>query len=100
YFRVAAQPVGAYRSVARRHGTEYGTELSGDRGTRLIDRPPGAVLFRDAGAAVTAADLLREAQALAARLPDGRHLLNLCRDRYAFAVTFLAALLREQVCLL
>ncbi len=50
--------------------------------------------------AISTEDLLRDAQALAARLPAGRHLLNLCRDRYAFTVAFLAALLRDQVCLL
>lgn len=37
---------------------------------------------------------------LAASLPDRRHLLNLCADRYHFAVAFSAALLRRQVNLL
>src|SRR5690348_12013203 len=69
-------------------------------GLPLVDRPPQAVLFRQGGAAVTTAALLGEAQALAASLPPGRHLLNLCRDRYAFVLAFLAALLRDQVCLL
>ena len=37
---------------------------------------------------------------LAASLPDRRYLLNLCADRYRFAVGFSAALLRRQVNLL
>jgi acyl-coenzyme A synthetase/AMP-(fatty) acid ligase len=37
---------------------------------------------------------------LAASLPDRRYLLNLCADRYHFAVGFAAALLRRQVSLL
>jgi acyl-coenzyme A synthetase/AMP-(fatty) acid ligase len=37
---------------------------------------------------------------LAASLPDRRYLLNLCADRYHFAVGFAAALLRWQVSLL
>jgi acyl-coenzyme A synthetase/AMP-(fatty) acid ligase len=74
--------------------------LSGPPGLPLVDRPPEAVLFRHAGKAVSAVGLLQCAQALAASLPPGRHLLNLCRDRYAFIIAFLAALLRDQVCLL
>ena len=39
--------------------------------------------------------------ALAARLPEGAgHVLNLCRDRYAFMVTFAAVLIRGRVGLL
>ncbi|HET9403786.1 MAG TPA: AMP-binding protein [Burkholderiales bacterium] len=45
-------------------------------------------------------DFLRDAARLAARLPRRRHVLNLCADRYRFAVGFAAALLREQVSLL
>lgn len=37
---------------------------------------------------------------LAASLPDRQYLLNLCADRYRFAVGFAAALLRRQVNLL
>ena len=38
--------------------------------------------------------------ALAARLPDRAHVVNLCTDRYRFAVGFAAALVRGQVSLL
>lgn len=43
---------------------------------------------------------LRDAARLAALLPDRSYLLNLCTDRYHFAVGFAAALLRGQVNLL
>ncbi len=39
-------------------------------------------------------DFLADAEALAARLPAGHALLNLCHDRYRFAVGFAAGLLR------
>jgi acyl-coenzyme A synthetase/AMP-(fatty) acid ligase len=38
-------------------------------------------------------DLIADAQALARQLPPGRHLLNVCHDRYRFAVGFVAGLL-------
>jgi len=74
--------------------------LSGTPDFPLVDRPTEAVLFRRAGVSITAEDVLCQAHVLAADLPPGTHLLNLCRDRYAFVLTFLAALLRGQVCLL
>ena len=39
-------------------------------------------------------------RALAALLPDGRHAINLCEDRYRFLVAFCAAALRGQTTLL
>lgn len=48
----------------------------------------------------TARQLLGEAEALAAVLPNLPYMVNLCHDRYHFAVAFLAALLRRQVNLL
>ena len=47
-------------------------------------RPAGPVRVRD---------FLAEAAALAGLLPDGGHLLNVCQDRYRFAVGFAAGLL-------
>jgi acyl-coenzyme A synthetase/AMP-(fatty) acid ligase len=52
------------------------------------------------GRPVALHDFLRDTIQLAARLPQRRHVLNLCADRYRFAVSFSAALLREQVSLL
>lgn len=49
---------------------------------------------------VTAGEFLRDASYLAARFPVGRHVLNVCRDRYRFAVGFAAALLSGRVSLL
>ncbi len=66
----------------------------------LTDRPPGAVLFYRHDRPVTAAAFLHDALTLAKALPDAGHMVNLCRDRYAFAVAFAAALLRRQPCLL
>ena len=53
-----------------------------------------------AGRSVSVDEFLRETNQLAARLPQRRYVLNLCADRYRFAVGFSAALLREQVSLL
>ena len=43
---------------------------------------------------------LRDVARLAQQLPHKRHILNLCTDRYRFAVGFAAALLRGQISLL
>ena len=71
--------------------------------THLVERPLDATLFRGVpgalGGVVTAAAFLHDAHALARALPDAAHLVNLCRDRYAFTVAFAAALLRGQACL-
>jgi len=49
---------------------------------------------------IAAGRFLADATALAAWLPDGDYIVNLCTDRYRFTVGFLAALLRRQVTLL
>jgi acyl-coenzyme A synthetase/AMP-(fatty) acid ligase len=61
---------------------------------------PGSVFARRAGRPVTAESYLGDVAALAARLPRSGHVVNLCRDRYRFAVGFAAALCRRQVTLL
>jgi acyl-coenzyme A synthetase/AMP-(fatty) acid ligase len=61
---------------------------------------PGAAFAYREGQAVGVEAFLRDAQALAALLPDRRHVLNVCADRYRFAVGFAGALLRGQVSLL
>jgi acyl-coenzyme A synthetase/AMP-(fatty) acid ligase len=71
-----------------------------DKPVPLLSRAPGAVLFRAPGLAVTAAGFLADAQALAASLPEGGAVANLCESRYAFAVAFAAAVIRGQVSLL
>ena len=52
------------------------------------------------GFAVRVGEFSHDVAQLAALLPDRRHILNLCSDRYHFAVGFAAALLRRQVSLL
>jgi acyl-coenzyme A synthetase/AMP-(fatty) acid ligase len=61
---------------------------------------PGAVLAYRGGAPLTAGHFLAEAEHLAAGLPPGRHVLNLCTDRYHFTVAFAACLLAGKVSLL
>lgn len=66
----------------------------------LVDRPDGAALFLRSGLSVGRSAFLADTHALAGRLPESGHVLNLCRDRYLFTVAFGAALLRRRACLL
>ncbi len=52
------------------------------------------------GLAITVSQFLQDATQLAQDLPDAAYILNLCTDRYRFAVGFAAALLRGQTSLL
>lgn len=52
------------------------------------------------GAAISVAQFLADVHTLAAMLPAGKHLLNLCRDRYYFTVGFAAAILSNKLSLL
>ncbi len=61
---------------------------------------PGAVFAYYDGGAVSVEEYLRDVRRLAHALPQGRHVLNLCTNRYRFCVAFAAALLRDQVNLL
>nr|WP_068831718.1 AMP-binding protein [Polaromonas jejuensis] len=49
---------------------------------------------------VTVAHFLADVRQLAAALPAGRHVLNVCGDRYRFAVGVAAALLADKISLL
>jgi acyl-coenzyme A synthetase/AMP-(fatty) acid ligase len=60
----------------------------------------GSVFAYRHGQPVSVETFLREVVQLADRLPERRHVLNVCVDRYRFAVGLAAALLREQVTLL
>ncbi|MDE2051441.1 MAG: acyl-CoA synthetase, partial [Gammaproteobacteria bacterium] len=59
-----------------------------------------AVIAYRAGAPLRAAEFLDEAALLAARLPAGEHVINVCADRYRFAVGLTACLLARKICLL
>lgn len=53
-----------------------------------------------AGRPVAVSQFLHDVVRVADALPDARHILNFCADRYRFAVTLAAALLRGQTTLL
>lgn len=61
---------------------------------------PGRVLVFGAGGAVTLGAFLAQARALAATLPEARHVVHLAEDRHRFLLGFCAAALRGQVALL
>jgi acyl-coenzyme A synthetase/AMP-(fatty) acid ligase len=63
-------------------------------------RNPDRVFAWRRGAVVTAGDFLHDVSELARRLPNAPHVINLCADRYHFAVAFAGALQRGQVTLL
>ena len=65
-------------------------------GPRELDAP----LAWHHGRPFSAAQFLAEAMALAPRLPASGEMLNLCSDRYDFALALAAAQLRGQLCLL
>lgn len=60
----------------------------------------GAAFAYRRGLRISVERFLADASRLAAALPDRSYLLNLCTDRYHFAVGFAAGLLRRQVSLL
>lgn len=59
-----------------------------------------AVVAYRAGLPIRAAEFLSDAARLAASLPPGEHVINICADRYRFAVGLGACLLRGKICLL
>lgn len=61
---------------------------------------PAAPVCHERGGDVTVSGFLADAAALAEQLPRADHVVNLCADRYRFAVGLVAALLRGQVTLL
>ena len=63
------------------------------------DDPDSAFAYRD-GQPLPVSRFLQDVARLARHLPDQQYLLNLCTDRYHFAVSFAAALLRGQTSLL
>jgi acyl-coenzyme A synthetase/AMP-(fatty) acid ligase len=67
----------------------------------LIRHPrPDAVFAVRGGLRITAEQFLRDVAALGPKLPPRQYVLNLCADRYRFAVGLAAALSRRQVTLL
>ncbi|HEY6451861.1 MAG TPA: AMP-binding protein [Steroidobacteraceae bacterium] len=67
----------------------------------LITHPrPESILAYRGGESISAGRFLLDARALAARLPVGAHVLNLCSDRYRFSVGLAASLLSGKCSLL
>ena len=66
----------------------------------LIRHDPGSVFAYRGGQPITGGAFLSDVAHLAQQLPDKPYILNLCTDRYHFAVSFAAALLRRQTSLL
>lgn len=58
-----------------------------------------AIAF-DANGSITLDRFLGQVRTLAALLPDGRHAINLCEDRYRFLLAFCAVALRGQATLM
>jgi acyl-coenzyme A synthetase/AMP-(fatty) acid ligase len=66
----------------------------------LAHANPGDVLAYRGARAFTAREFIADAARLAARLPAGRHALNVCADRYRFAVGLAACLMSGRISLL
>lgn len=66
----------------------------------LSERDPDAPLAWRAGVPVSAREFLADVARLAPQLPEGGPVVNLCGDRYAFALGLAAALVRGQASLL
>ena len=66
----------------------------------LVRHDPAAPFARCGGRTVSAQQFLEAAARLASALPERRYVVNLCEDRFRFAVGFAAALLRGQVSLM
>jgi acyl-coenzyme A synthetase/AMP-(fatty) acid ligase len=66
----------------------------------LLSREASDILFLARHGSVTVATFLGAAHHLAQELPEGTHVVNLCRDRFRFAQVFAASLLRGQLSLL
>ncbi|HUW29341.1 MAG TPA: AMP-binding protein [Sulfuriferula sp.] len=61
---------------------------------------PDSIIAHRADGAVTLRKFLAEVRQLAALLPAGAHLLNMCSDRYRFSVGLAAAIVADKVSLL
>ena len=67
----------------------------------LISHSHGhAIVAYDEGRAIDAHEYLASVRHMATLLPEQGHVLNLCTNRYRFAVVMVAALLRGQAMLL
>lgn len=61
---------------------------------------PARIIAHDGEREIPLGEFLSQVSAVAAALPAGRHVVNLCEDRYRFMVALCAVALRNQVTLL
>ena len=66
----------------------------------LSHASPSAVVAYRGGSAITAQRFISEVTGIAQTLPPGRHVLNVCADRYRFTVGLAACLITQRVSLL
>ena len=66
----------------------------------LSHSSPAAIIAYRGGVPVTAQQFLADAAYLARRLPDSKHVLNVCADRYHFTVGLAACLMSQRISLL
>jgi acyl-coenzyme A synthetase/AMP-(fatty) acid ligase len=67
----------------------------------LLSHPsPSSIVAYRSGVGITAGQFLADAALLARRLPQAKHVLNVCADRYRFTVGLAACLMSERVSLL
>jgi acyl-coenzyme A synthetase/AMP-(fatty) acid ligase len=66
----------------------------------LVHQRPDAIVAWRGGEPLSVRHFLHHVSALAAQLPAGTHVLNLCADRYRFAVGFAASVLSGKCSLL
>jgi acyl-coenzyme A synthetase/AMP-(fatty) acid ligase len=66
----------------------------------LIHESPASVVAYRGGRAIEAHEFLADARQLAERLPNGKHVLNVCNDRYHFSIGLAACLMSDKVSLL
>jgi hypothetical protein len=68
--------------------------------TVLAHGHAGRTIAFGPGGPVSLGTFLQQVRSLAAMMPNGRHAINLCEDRYCFLVALCAVALRGQVTLL
>jgi acyl-coenzyme A synthetase/AMP-(fatty) acid ligase len=66
----------------------------------LSHASPSAIVAYRSGLPVTVRQFLADAAEVALRLPNARHVLNVCADRYQFTVGLAACLMSERISLL
>ncbi len=66
----------------------------------IAHRHPDDILAYRAGRPIVACQFLADVDWIASQLPTGRHVLNMCRDRYCFTVVFAACIISHRVSLL